>query len=94
MYDGQDTTKVIIQYYIVFIYYSSNVHLSPYYQTTRGQVLILGRAIASLLDDIDQVESVESTSLSAAPERPGQKNHEAGKNGPRKIHLRLVFLTS
>ena len=30
LYDGQDTTKVIIQYNIVFIYYFSNVHLSPH----------------------------------------------------------------
>ena len=33
-YEVQDTTKVLLQYYILFIYKSSNVHMSPYYQDT------------------------------------------------------------
>ena len=55
LYDGQDKTKVIIQYNILLL------------QRTLVPVLSdntwpsLGRAVASLLDDIHQVESVEST---------------------------------
>ena len=58
-----NTTDVVIQYYIVFIIYILvlNVHLSSYYQTIRGQVLMLSRAVAGILDGIDLVESEDST---------------------------------
>ena len=61
--DVHNTTDVVIQYYIVFIIYILvlNVHLSSYYQTIRGQVLMLSSAVAGILDVIDRVESEDST---------------------------------